>query len=116
MTVKYTKAVRQDTPQDLAYTFKKPNGDIIDLTVYVSVRVDFKLKGEEFTSENASFVSPKTGGQVVADTPFAFPESGRWMAQFVCEDAGGKELSGEPIFFQVVKNVDDADLDEVLDF
>lgn len=116
----FAKVVRVDSLLEIGpYTFLDQDDAVINLTsdfVAVSVRCDLKRKGALDIVEPATFVSQAGGTAHVA--LYTFTDPGIWMAQFVCTNAGGQELEGDPIIFNVVENVDDliaGRLDEVLE-
>ena len=107
----YGGPVRENVPELVRYTFLDENGAIIDLTSYVSVALYIKVQGTLYASIVADFLSPTTAG-VVQATGVTFTSAGAWAAQFVCTDASGGKLYGEPIGITVVPNVDNLGINQ----
>ena len=108
--IQYRIPIRNNTPQPLVYTFKDQNQNIIDLTNYVSASVEIKQGGQVLATLAASFVTPKTGGQVKYLPAYTFIGLGPWSVQFFVQDGSGNRVFGDILLITVVPNVEDLGL------
>lgn len=111
---RFDDPVPMNSPIPIEYNFIDGNGAAIPLDTFSTVHVELKVKGVVYSLEVADFVLPKSAGHVTLAS-FSFPQEGVWMAQFVLDHAlPATRKFGEKIRFTVTKNVENADLDEVL--
>ncbi len=109
---RYAIPVQNDVSQTLNYTFKDQSNNIINLSTYVSVVLEIKRQGVIFTTQNATFISLGTNGQVQC-TPVLPDGVGVWNFQFVCIDGSGNKLYGEILQVIVIHNVSDLALTQL---
>lgn len=116
MTVQYRDSigravvVRKNTPQVIGpYQFLDQFGVKIALGSYVSCQVELRTSGQGVITM-AAMISDPTNGFVSLPGTYTFTTTAIWQAQFVCVDALGGKLYGEPLQFRVVNNEDDAAL------
>jgi hypothetical protein len=120
MTVKFDYPVRVNMPVTIGpYAFRDavtnlPINLLTDFSVN-EVKCELKLGGTSY-----SVADVLTGSIVVAAdgtvkvSSHTFTAIGTWMYQFYCTDLSGNKLWGEPVQFEVVKNVEDASTNEIL--
>lgn len=94
------------------YTFKdRDTKEVINLAttfIVTAVYCDIKRKGDAYSAGTRLTGAVLVAGDgTVRVVSHAFDTPGTWTYQFICENAGGAELIGEPVEFTVAKNTRD---------
>ncbi len=108
----FATAVRDNVPQAFSYVYYDASGAVIPLTSYTSCTLELKLQGQTWTNTAANITNASAGQ--VSSAAVLISGVGPWMGQFVCQDADGNLLYGEPVTFEVVENVDEAPVYQIL--